>query len=146
MKTYRIKNLAGEVIFEGSNLEGANLRGAKLEGSNLRWANLEGAKLEGADLFRANLIGTNLQGADLQGAYLQGANLRYATGNGLEIKNLEDPTYHITYTKDVLAIGCQQHSKQEWIDFRDTRIATMDAEALEWWKVWKPKLLELGVL
>jgi len=98
-----------------------------------------------ANLSGANLRGANLRGADLIRANLSGADIRYCFGNGSEIKTLLITRYHITYTGEVLAIGCQQHSKSEWLGFPDKTIARMDDGALEWWREWKPKLIALGV-
>jgi len=98
-----------------------------------------------ANLSGANLRGANLRGADLIRANLSGADIRYCFGNGSEIKTLLITRYHITYTGEVLAIGCQQHSKSEWLGFDDETIARMDDGALEWWREWKPKLIAIGV-
>ena len=93
----KIKNLRGDIIFDGTDLreadlQGANLRvadlqGVNLQGANLQGANLQGANLRGADLRGADLQCANLQGADLQGANLQGANLQGANLQGANLHN-----------------------------------------------------------
>lgn len=123
----------------GANLEGACLKGANLGGvnpntANLGGANLGGANLEGADLKGADIKYFNFEGANLEGANLQGANLRYCTGNGREIKNLTGYKWAVVFTKDVLAIGCQQYTQEQWEAFTDEEINEMDKEALKWWK------------
>jgi len=134
---------------EGANLEGADLRGANLRGANLEGANLIEANLEGANLIEANLIGADLRGADLIGADLRRADLRradliwadleeanlsYCIGNSREIKTIQTDTYHICYTKDVMAIGRKQYTIKEWFDFDDTTIGSMDkGKSLKWW-------------
>ena len=128
-----------------ANLSGAVLRGADLRGADLRGANLSGAVLRGADLRGAELRGADLSGAVLRGADLCGADIRYCIGNGSEIDTLLITKYHIAYTSEVLAIGCKQYIKSEWLDFDDESIARMDSDALEWWREWKPKLIALGV-
>jgi len=47
--------------------------------------------------------------------------------------------YHITFTKDILAIGYEQYSIAEWKAFSDEEISNMDKDedALEWWHKWK---------
>lgn len=45
-----IKNIFGEIIFNGDDLSGADLRWADLRGADLRWADLSGADLSGANL------------------------------------------------------------------------------------------------
>jgi len=161
-------NLRGANL-RGANLRGANLRGADLRGANLSGADLSGADLSGADLSGANLRGANLNGADLRGANLNGANLnganlrgaylnytnlkdaylnytnlRYCIGNGKEIKSLQIGTYLISYTKDILNIGCQSYTLAEWKAFSDEEIKVMDDGALEWWKLNKHIIIELA--
>jgi len=87
---YKIKNLEGKVIFEGTdlsraNLYGANLTGADLSGADLSGANLSGTNLSGTNLFRANLVEANLTGADLSGANLTGADLSRADLSGANL-------------------------------------------------------------
>jgi hypothetical protein len=50
-------------------------------------------------------------------------------------------TWHITFTKSHIAIGCEQHSIQEWADFSDKEIKEMDISAFGWWKKWKEIIL-----
>ena len=123
----------------GANLRYANLRGADLYGADLRYANLRGADLYGANLRGADLYGANLRGANLRGADLRGANLNGASGNRLEIKSLFiSDDYPITYTSDVLQIGCELHDIAEWWGFDDKRIVDMDGkQALKFWRKYK---------
>jgi uncharacterized protein YjbI with pentapeptide repeats len=139
---YDIKPLAN---LRGANLRGANLCSANLRDADLCNAGLCNANLRDANLRYAGLSGANLSGANLSGANLSGADIRCCIGNGSEIKTLLITKYHITYTGEVLAIGCQQHSKSEWLGFDDETIARMDDGALEWWREWKPKLIAIGV-
>ena len=76
---------------------------------------------------------------DSQGAKadLSHTNLRYAIGNSEEVKSLQIEQWLIVYTKDVLAIGCQQHSIQNWFAFDDAKKSAMDKNALKWWQKWK---------
>lgn len=95
------------------------------------WADLSGADLSGADLRGADLSEANLSGADMSGA-----DLRYAKMPGPRI---EGAKYRIAWRGDVLAIGCEQHTRAEWESFDDRRIIEMDGkEALKWWRTWKP--------
>ena len=79
----------------------------------------------------------SLCNANLSAASLSGANLRWCIGNMREIKSAQFDTYDVTWTKDALAIGCQQHPIKEWWQFADTTITNMDRDALLWWKKWK---------
>jgi uncharacterized protein YjbI with pentapeptide repeats len=127
----------------GANLLGANLSGADLSGANLSGANLSGANLSGANLLGANLSGANLTYADLLGANLSGANLRGAFGVNDYVKCIQIDTYPITYTAEIIQIGCQRHTHQEWSDFRDAQIRAMDGTmALEWWRKYKEWLFQ----
>ena len=102
-------------------------------------ANLRGAYLRGSDL-----RGADLRGAYLGGANLGGANLRYCIGNSKQIKTIQTETYYITYTDKVMAIGCKQHTIEEWFNFDDETIDKMNkGTSLEWWAKWKPRLQDI---
>ncbi len=132
---------------EGANLEEANLSGADLRWANLRGANLYRANLSRADLSRADLRGANLSGANLEGANLYRADLRGVSGVNDYIKCIQIDQYPITYTSDVLQIGCERHGIDEWRGFDDRTIAEMDGKcALKFWrryKDWIFKTIEL---
>ena len=85
---------------------------------------------------RANLLNANLENANLEGANLRNG----VIGNSKEIKTLQCAEYHVVITKDIMAIGCEQHSITDWFNFSDADIAKMDADALSWCKIWKPAL------
>ena len=137
----------------GANLTGANLRYADLTGANLRYANLTGANLAGANLKGADLIGANLIGADLRYADLTGANLKGAdliganllslVGNKARVKSFQIEKYDVTYTKEVMQIGCQRHDIKEWFEFDDDKISNMENGALEWWNKWKDTIKQI---
>jgi len=149
-------NLGG-ANFGGANLTGANLTGSNLtlsdlEGADLTGANLGGANLTGANLIRANLECANLGGANLGGAYLGGANLGGANltgsnltlvylynviGNMIEISSMQIETYRLTFTSELLQIGCRIFEHHEWFNFRDEEINEMDSNALVFWKKYK---------
>jgi len=57
---YEIRNLAGEIIFNGDFLCNADLRYADLRYADLQYANLRGADLWGADLTDTILEGLKL--------------------------------------------------------------------------------------
>ena len=125
-----------EVIFDGYV---ESLRGANLIGANLIGANLRGADLAGTNLRYSNLTGANLRYANLEGANLIGANLWQCGGNRNEIKSIFiSSTYPITYTSEVLQIGCERHNIEDWWEFDDARIITMDGKkALKFWRKYK---------
>ena len=132
-----------EVILEIESLCDANLSNADLSGANLRSVELRGANLRAADLSSADLRYADLSGANLSGANLGSVDLRWCIGNMREIKSAQFDTYDVTWTKDALAIGCQQHPIKEWWQFDDTIITNMDRDALLWWKKWKLVLQQI---
>jgi len=129
-----LENKEGERL----DLTGADLSGADLNSADLRRADLKDANLTGADLRYADF-----RFADLKGANLSGANLNNCIGNRKEIKTIQTSKYWIVYTKDVMQIGCENHTIDKWFQFSDDRISKMGDDALEWWKVWKPILKKI---
>ena len=117
----------GQVIYryEWDSLEGANLRDANLEGASLRGASLRGASLEGASL--------------------RGANLWNCSGNRNQIKSIFiSEKYPITYTSEVMLIGCENHPINEWWEFDDKRILQMDGKtALKFWREHKELIKQI---
>ena len=71
-------------------------------------------------------------------ANLSDADLSYAVGNLIHLKSIFIERYPITYTADVMQIGCERHAIADWWEFDDERIGRMDNGALEWWKKWLP--------
>jgi len=103
---------------------------------------VEGATKEGicfyrADMRDANMSGANMSGADMSGANMSGADMSGAIGNMIELKTLALEKYVVVFNDSHMAIGCQQHTIEEWFEFTDDRISQMDHGALEWWKKWK---------
>ncbi len=121
----------------GANLSGADLRGADLRGANLSGADLRNANLRNADLSDADLSDANLRNANLSGADLIGANLIGAVGNKKELRTMQIETYSISFTKDVLQIGCKRFLIEDWKIFNDEEINNMDNQALSFWNKWK---------
>lgn len=146
-------NLASADLM-GSDLTDTNLTRANLACANLACANLAGANLEGANLAYtnltcvnmsyANLAGANLEGANLTDVNLTYANLTGAIGNFVHLKSIFCDTYHVTYTAEVMQIGCERHKLEDWWSFGDDRIIAMYGKtALEWWRIWKPILQQI---
>ena len=141
---YLIKNIAGEVIFEGTDLSGADLRR-----SDLICADLRRSDLSGADLSMANLCGTDLSGAFLRRADLSGANLSGADLRGANVIYISATPatsfYDICMTPEHIKIGCQWHAINDWFDFDDDAILKMDGKkAKKFWDVWKPILMQMA--
>lgn len=98
-----------------------------MRGADMRGANMSGANMSGADMRLANMSYANMRGADMRGA----------VGNMEEVKSMQLEKYMIVFTSDILCIGCQQHTIEEWFGFTDDYISQMDIGALEWWNKWK---------
>ncbi len=120
-----------------ANLSGAYLSNAKLTGANLSGADLSGAYLSYADLTDADLSRANLTLAKLTGANLSGAYLSGTIGDKDQIRSMQLDTWDVTFTKDILQIGCKKHTHEAWMKFEDHEIAEMSDKALGWWKKWK---------
>ena len=128
---------------DGACLDGAILDGAILESADLRGADLRGARLESADLRGARLDRARLDRARFHRARLDGAYLDGASGMNDYVKCIQIDTYPITYTAEIIQIGCQRHTHQEWSEFSDAQIRAMDgAKALAWWKKHKDWLFQ----
>ena len=97
-------------------------------------ANLSFANLYGANLTDANLSGANLSFANLYGATLTNAQLKNAIGNMNEIKSAQFNRWKVTWSADVLAIGCQQHPIEKWRVADPNWIAAMHPFAQDWWE------------
>ncbi|UFS66925.1 pentapeptide repeat-containing protein [Paracoccus denitrificans] len=127
----------------GADLVGASLRGAYLGGAYLRGAYLGDADLRDADLGGADLGGADLGGAYLRGAYLGDADLGGANLNGVcglndWIKCIQVEDWPISYTSEVMQIGCHRHSFDAWRNFSDAEIRAMGGmRALNFWRKWK---------
>ena len=112
---------------------------ADLRSANLCYANLRSANLRSANLCYANLSYANLSYADLSENKLWST-----TGNGINVMFLQTDEYDITYTAEVMQIGCEQHDIKDWWKFDEDTINNMDrGTSLEWWKVWKPILKKI---
>ena len=119
----------------------ASLGGANLDGANLGGANLYRANLVRASLYRASLDGASLDGASLDGANLDGVrSYNGCSGNMSEVKSIQFDYWPVTYTHEVMQIGCQLHKIEEWWGFSDEEIGHMDSRAQSWWAIWKPIL------
>ena len=90
-----------------------------------------------------SLSRADLSGADLRWADLSGANLSGAIGDLKQIKSLQIEKYTITYTSEVIQIGCKNYGIEEWRNFTDKQINNMDSGALEWWNKWKEVLFKI---
>ena len=90
------------------------------------------------------MTGADLTLADLRWAYLTGADLRGATGLNHWIKCIQVEDWPITYTSEVIQIGCQRHAIEEWRAFSDLEISEMDkSKALKFWKKWKATIFQI---
>jgi len=87
------------------------------------------------EIDEANLSGADLREANLREADLRGANLWGCAGERQKIKSIFiSNIYPITYTSEILQIGCEGHLISDWWKFDDNKIKAMDGEkALKFW-------------
>jgi uncharacterized protein YjbI with pentapeptide repeats len=150
-KTLELAVRDGETLYK-ADLIGAYLSGAKLSEANLVGANLIRANLSDADLREACLAGANLSGADLRRvnfseanlseANLSGADLSGIIGNMKQLWSMQLERWPVTWTKELLQIGCKLYSLEEWRNFTDEEIDRMDKNALSWWIKWKEHIFK----
>ncbi len=140
----------GYVNLSYANLINVDLRNAYLRNANLSYANLSYADLRNADLFNANLSYANLSYAYLRNANLSYADLRNAKfSDKLIIKNnkrsyYQGSDYYCWIFENIIKIGCEVHSYQEWKNFTDKEILKMDGKrALKFWKKEKEIILKI---
>ena len=80
----------------------------------------------------------------LRRANLDSVNLDGASGNLNNLKSVFCDTHPVTYTAEVMQIGCQCHKLEDWWSFDDARIIEMEGKtALKWWRTWKPILQQI---
>ena len=97
-----------------------------------------------ADLSCANLRDADLRDADLREADLRGAYLNGVCGLNDWIKNIQIEDWPITYTAEVMQIGCQRHPLDAWRNFSDAEIRAMDGrKALTFWHKWRETIFKI---
>lgn len=52
--------------------------------------------------------------------------------------------YLITITDKHIKIGCEFHTTEDWSEFSDSRIQSMDSAAIEFWKTHKNMIIGLA--
>jgi hypothetical protein len=60
-----------------------------------------------------------------------------------EIKSAQFDQWAVTWSADVLAIGCQQHAIKKWRNADLRWIAAMDSGASDWWSRYGALVLQL---
>ena len=114
----------------------ADFTQSDLTGSNLSGSNLARAIFHNAKMKCCNLSNTNFTCAKLSNTDISKAILWNCRGDGSKIKTLLiSNAYPISYTKDRLQIGCENHKIEDWWSFDHERIDAMDeADATNFWK------------
>jgi hypothetical protein len=49
----------------------------------------------------------------------------------------------VSYTDSILNIGCKSYTIEEWKNFDDEQISSMDDGALDWWAKWKTVIFQI---
>ena len=116
--------------FEGVCLEGANFKEAYLKEANFEKAYLKGANFKGAFLKDANFKGAHLEGVYFEGAFLTGVNFDDV------LININTIYYNIQINgKQWIKVGCQEHSLEQWLNFKEQEIKEMSDDALEFYPI-----------
>ena len=80
----------------------------------------------------------NLNFADLSSADLSSADISFLqSANDKELACMNAGKYQVVLSKERIAIGCKLFTVEEWKEFNDATISTMDDGTLEWWRKWK---------
>ena len=141
-----------ESNFRGSDFSESDFSESDFSGSDFSWSDFSGSDFSESDFsesdFRgSNFSGSNFRGSDFRGSDFSGSDFRgldfrksrhqYKIGNMREWHSMQLDRYMIVFDKNILAIGCQQHSIKKWKEFSDKEISNMDKAALDWWNKWK---------
>jgi uncharacterized protein YjbI with pentapeptide repeats len=115
----------GEVDFRGADFRGADFSRADFSGADFLRADFRSADFRGADFLSADFWFANFKDADFEGV----------KGDGYLIKSMVAGQYPITLIKNILQIGCQQFTIEEWRNKSDFEIQSMDksSDSLDWW-------------
>jgi uncharacterized protein YjbI with pentapeptide repeats len=138
-----IRTKFNEACLIGADFSNAHLTCATFQDANLTSAKFYGAFLLGADFTGADLSNTSfaltiLEDAVFSEANVDDADIRYCTGNGKDICSIFLDNWQVCFTRNTMAIGCQQHSIDTWQGFLDCEIQELSYyDALSWWKKWK---------
>ena len=86
----------------------------------------------------------DLSDADLRGADLSDADLNGVWGLNDWIKNIQIEDWPISYTSEIMQIGCQRHPLDAWRSFSDAEIRAMDdRKALTFWHKWRETIFKI---
>ena len=110
--------------------------------TGLAGKDLRRADLTNVNLTNVNLSGANLSWARLSGANLTGVNLHNCLGNGKEIVTLMLNPYIVTFTREVLQVGCRRYSHREWLEFDDKIISKMGDHAYSFLRKYKDHIID----
>jgi len=85
---------------------------------------------QGKEGIKANFRGADLTEVDLRGADLQGVEFD-------DIIMIIDTTYYTIQIKGKkwIKVGCQEHSLEQWLNFKEEEIKKMADDALEFYPI-----------
>lgn len=131
--------------FQGKTLSGLlfDESGTILDWANFGWAHLDNVHFKNISLKDVYFEGANLSRVTFEGVDLSGCDLLDCTGNNRQIKTIQAGKYIVNYTTEIIQIGCENHTIEDWFSFSDEKISEMDNGALDWWKDWKPILKQI---
>ena len=142
---FEIKSLRSDAVIFTANIEADESVSASIKlGLAVKVAVKARADLSDANLFHADLRGADLFGANLRGADLSEADLNGVCGLNDWIKTIQIEAWPISYTSEIMQIGCQRHPLDAWRNFSDAEIRAMDGrKALTFWRKWRETIFKI---
>lgn len=150
-----------------TNLTQAKLGGVKGQGAIFRECNATCATFPGSTWVDGFMIeckfktatfgGATFQNVDFYGSDFREATIRPDTefltcgmwdvqGNGGVIRTYQLPDWTVVVCRDRIQIGCQSHPLKAWVGFDNEEISQMSDDALDWWTIYKPLVMQLAKL
>lgn len=103
-------------------------------------ADLSGAHFrKGVNLHESRFMEAELAGANLEGVRI----MMGAIGDGKHIKSLQCGEYPVTYTADMMQIGCGLRPIREWLEMTPSQVEHIEEICPNWWAKWKPILAQI---
>ena len=136
----------------GTDFTGSSFENEGEHPSVLAFSDFSGADFTGANLTKVDFAYSETKGADFTGATLKDNNFNHTKGNGKEIITIDADLYTVVVAGGMMHVDSVSFSIKEWLAFTDEDIEKINhqgvcgASVSMWWKEWKPRLTQMGVL
>jgi hypothetical protein len=131
------------IEFNGVDLSGGFLDGCKFVDCIFKNCELDGVSfvnsyLTGSKFISSSLKGANFTNARLIDTLIVDSKINGLIGNAIELKSMQVETYQVAYYDNILAIGCEQKTIEEWKNITREELIKLDGfYAVSWWKKWE---------